>query len=293
MSSLYKRIQSSSIKYGDSFVISGDTEEETVNNLNSQKKLIQKEIEKAKADLAELKQSLSDLFNQKDSIIDDAKKSAEEIKTKAILNAEEIIAEANKTKADIENEATIQGQKQGFEAGYNDAHEQFKKDFSYQIKSLETLVGTTFEIKNEIVFSAENEIAELALLIAEKIEGAKFDKDVTAFKNMTQKALSLLNEKENIKIIVNPKLVKYAEEISPEIAQKFENLDQIKIIQDKTISPDGAIVESTTSRIDSRISTQMDTLARTLISNNIKSENIIPEIEEKITAKLEKIKEND
>ena len=45
MSSSYKRIQSNSIQYGESFVLSGDTEEETIGNLAGQKKLLQAELE--------------------------------------------------------------------------------------------------------------------------------------------------------------------------------------------------------------------------------------------------------
>ena len=75
MSSLYKRIQSNSVKLGESFVLSDKTEEETIVSLSVQKRKLSEEIEKAKKDLAELKQSLSILFEQKDSIIEEAKKS--------------------------------------------------------------------------------------------------------------------------------------------------------------------------------------------------------------------------
>ena len=51
------------------------------------------------------------------------------------------------------------------------------------------------------------------------------------------------------KIVVNPKLVEYAQEMAPEIASRLENIDQIKIIQDKAVSADGVVVESVSKPI--------------------------------------------
>ena len=111
MSSSYKRIQSNSVKYGESFVISGDTEEETISNLALQKKQLQTEIEKTKAELEELKDSLKDLFQQKDHIIEDAKKAGEDIKAKAIIKAEESLNEANAQRESIIEEAEFKYEK--------------------------------------------------------------------------------------------------------------------------------------------------------------------------------------
>ena len=98
MSSSFKRIQGNSVQYGKSVVISGETEEETVGNLATQKKHLQDEIANKQNELDELKNSLKDLFAQKDSIIDNAKKTAEEIQAKAIVKAEEIMTQANNDK---------------------------------------------------------------------------------------------------------------------------------------------------------------------------------------------------
>lgn len=293
MSSSYKRIQSNSIQYGESFVISADTEEETIGNLSSQKKGLQQEIDKKRSELDELKDSLKGLFQQKDHIIEDAKKAGEEIKAKAILKAEESIAQANEQKDNIINEAKAQGHKQGFEVGYNEGMEKFSFDYQKHLSALNALVNASFEVKNEIVFSAEKEILELALMIAEKVVRVKFTEDINCLKNMTQTAISLLKEKENVKIVVNPKLVKYAEEISPKLVEEIEGLEQIKIIKDKSVSDDGVVVESIESRIDARISTQLEVLARTLLIDKKINEPISDDIEEKIKVKIDKVQANE
>jgi len=236
---------------------------------------------------------MAELLQQKDVIIDEAKKIAEETKTQAIIKAEEILAEAQAQKETVINEFKEVGQKQGYEVGYNDGLNKLQADYANQIKNIELLAKASFDVKNEIIYSSEAEILELALLIAQKIVSVKFENDVDCFRNMTQTAISLLKEKENIKMVVNPKLVEYANEIAPELAQQIENLEQIKIVQDKTVSPDGVVVESVESRIDARISTQLETLARTLLIDNRPQGELAEEIEEKITAKVKKAKKND
>ena len=295
MSSSYRRIQGNSIQYGESFVWAAEEEkkENSLDDVVRQRALIQKEIQKAQNDLVELKNAMAELLQQKDVIIDEAKKIAEETKTQAIIKAEEILAEAQAQKETVINEFKEVGQKQGYEVGYNDGLNKVQTDYANQIKNIELLAKASFDVKNEIIYSSEAEILELALLIAQKIVSVKFENDVDCFRNMTQTAISLLKEKENIKMVVNPKLVEYANEIAPELAQQIENLEQIKIVQDKTVSPDGVVVESVESRIDARISTQLETLARTLLIDNRPQGELAEEIEEKITAKVKKAKKND
>jgi len=289
MSSSFKKISADTVQYGSSFVLSGDTDEETVNNLTNQKKFLLSEIENAKKELAELKNSMKDLFIQKDNMISDAEKEAENIKTKAVLKAEEIVSKANAEKDVIVAEATNQGQKQGFEVGYNDGTEKFKQDYKNHINSLNLIVNSTFKVKNEIIFSSETEILELALMIAEKVARVKFNNDKEVFKNMIQTALSLLKEKENVKLVVNPKLVEYASEIAPELSEKLKNMEQIKVVQDKSVTLDGAVVESIDSRIDARISTQMEILARKLLMDNREQNLLTDDIEEKINEKINEV----
>ena len=288
MSSLYKRIQSNSIRLGDSFVFEDEKKEEEnkIPSLLEQKLQLQSEIREAQEELELLRKALKDLFTQKATIIESAKKEGEDFKAKAILKAEEILAEANAQKKAILDESKELGTKQGFEAGYNAGQEQFIVEYKKQIDALNVLTNAAFEVKKEIVFSAETDILELALLIAQKVVQTEFDNNKNCFKNMTQTALSLLKENENVRIVVNPKLLEYANEIAPELSSKIDGIEKIKIVQDKSVSSDGVVVESVESRIDARISTQLETLARTLLIDKRIQEVLSEEIEEKIAQKI-------
>ena len=75
-----------------------------------------------------------------------------------------------------------------------------------------------------------------------------------------------LKEKENITIIVNPLLVDNINAISEDFKNEFPKLQSIKIVEDSSVSPDGVIVETLNSRLDSRISTQIKEIAEKMLT---------------------------
>ena len=64
-------------------------------------------------------------------------------------------------------------------------------------------------------------------------------------------------------------------EISNDLKDAIHNLEHIKIVEDATIAPDGTIVESVGSRVDARVSAQIEQIAQKLFAELNKT----PEIE--------------
>ena len=88
-------------------------------------------------------------------------------------------------------------------------------------------------------------------------------------------AISQLKEKESVTIIVNPEMARKIYEISNDLKDAIHNLEHIKIVEDATIAPDGTIVESVGSRVDARVSAQIEQIAQKLFAELNKT----PEIE--------------
>ena len=100
--------------------------------------------------------------------------------------------------------------------------------------------------------------------IADKVCHIKFDKEI--LHKITLDAIKLLNDKENITIIVNPILVDNIRKLSENFKKEIVNLQSIKIIEDNSVSPDGVIVETLNTRLDSRISTQIAEIAEKMLT---------------------------
>ena len=64
-------------------------------------------------------------------------------------------------------------------------------------------------------------------------------------------------------------------EISDDLKESIHSLEHIKIVEDATIAPDGTIVESIGSRVDARVSAQIEQITQKLFAELNKT----PEIE--------------
>ena len=85
-------------------------------------------------------------------------------------------------------------------------------------------------------------------------------------KNITIDAIKQLNEKENITIIVNPELVDNINTLVPTFREEIPKLETIRVVEDNSVSPDGVIVETLNTRLDSRVSVQIEEIAQKMLT---------------------------
>ncbi len=219
-------------------------------NVTRQQAKVQKII--AETD-AKVQQILADAENKSQVVIQTANTEAETI----IHNA--------KKKGEQEYEIIKkQAYEEGFKQGEQDGLYKFQQDASEGIKSLDTLAAGSFEMKKNIIDSAVRDIVDLVIAIADKVCHQKFDDEVLY--NITLDAIKQLNDKEIITIIVNPTLVDNINNLAPKFKEELPKLETLKIIEDNTLSPDGVIVETPKTRLDSRISVQIAEIAEKMLT---------------------------
>lgn len=239
------RIKSNDIQIGNSYVLPIEQ-----SNVTLQQAKVKKIIEETDA--------------KAQQIIDGAENKSNIIVQTANTEAQRIIEEAQK-KAQNEYESIKQrGYEEGFAKGEQDGLEKFKNDAEEALKSLETLASSSFDVKKNIIDSASIDIIELVTAIADKVCHISFDSN-TLYK-ITLDAIKQLNDKENITIIVNPLLVENISNISEKFKEEIPKLQSIKIIEDNSVSPDGVIVETLSTKLDSRISTQIAEIAQKMLT---------------------------
>lgn len=239
------RIKSNDIQIGNSYVLP---------------------IEQSKVTLSQAKvqQIIEETDAKAQQIIDGAENKSNVIIQTANVEAQRIIEDARK-KAQQEYE-TIK--KQGYDEGFLQGREDGLKDFqtnSYEsLQALETLASSSFDTKKNIIDSASLDIVELVSVIADKVCHAKFDTEI--LHKITLDAIKQLNDKESITIIVNPILVERINCLSDKFKEEVTKLQSIKIIEDSSVSPDGVIVETLSTRLDSRISTQISEITEKMLT---------------------------
>lgn len=239
------RIKSNDIQIGNNYVLPIEQSNVTLSQAKVQKMIAETD--------AKAQQILEGAENRSNSIIESAN-----------TEAQKIIEDARQ-KAQQEYEAIKQqGYNEGFAKGEQDGLNKFLNDAEETIKSLDTLASSSFDMKRNIIDSASIDIVELVATIADKVCHAKFDTKMLY--KITLDAIKQLNDKENITIIVNPLLADRISKLSPNFRQEITKLQSIKIIEDNSVSPDGVIVETLSTRLDSRISTQIAEIAHKMLT---------------------------
>ncbi|MFA6989268.1 MAG: FliH/SctL family protein [Candidatus Gastranaerophilaceae bacterium] len=262
------RIESSTVQFGNSFVIGGTQSQMSESELKKNIQILSQQRENLLNEVKALDESLSTLKNDQNTIIEKANHQAEQILQKANEEANAKLENAENYINQVATQATEEGHKQGLEQGYIDGQQKFMTEMFEKISAVNALVEASFKAKREILVSGEREILELAVLMAEKVTKIKLDKDKKILSNIVKDAISCLKEREEIKILANPIFAEHLYSISEELKKEIKGINQIKIIEDKTISADGVIVESLESRADARLSTQITEIAKKLFEEH-------------------------
>ena len=260
------RITNKNIKIGDSYTL--PLEQHSISKYEAKVESLLNEVEIEKQQLLSNAQKEAQNIktratlaveeaNQKAlEIIENAKKEAEEIKEQAILEIENAKKEAEKIKEE--------GYKEGFSKGTEDGHEKFISDSKEVLTNLDTIANSAKDLKDNIIKSADIDIVELVIAISKKVAIRSFDEKM--LKDITMESISCLKSKEKITIIVNPQLVDKILSLSETFRTEISQLEHINIIEDSSLSCDGTIVETPLSRVDNRISAQIDEIATKLIN---------------------------
>lgn len=234
------RIDSDKVNMGSSYVLGTSDEQMRAQALVNARSLANEIIEKAKL--------------QAQAIV-------EETKNKAQKHMEDAVAQAHSQVDTI----TENARHQGYEKGYEEGQHAVRQDLTERIENLDKFAQSEFEIKKRIIKSAHNDIINLVIAISEKVCKKKLDIDKSILFNITKAAINELKEKEEVKIFVNPNMAQKIYEISDRLKSEILSLNSIKIVEDSSVSEDGTIVESINSRVDSRVSSQIDVIAQKLL----------------------------
>lgn len=233
------RIKSDNVQLGGSFIVPIEQ--------SSHSKKVQEALEKEK------------------EIILRGEQTAREIVESAKEQAQQIIEEARNEALSQVDEITQQAHQEGFDAGHQEGFEKITEDMQEQVLFVNNFSSSNFDIKKNIIKSAHLDIIKLVVEIARKVCGKAFQLDDNILMEVTQAAIHSLKDKEDITIIVNPEMAEKIYSISDELKERIPQLSSIKIIEDNSVSPDGTIVESPLSRVDSRVISQINEIAEKLI----------------------------
>lgn len=183
--------------------------------------------------------------------------NVEEILQNARDEAAQIVAEAEEQSAIMAEAArdrlTAEIRSQ-LEAEMNVKVNEIRDDFAAAIQQVSSLSG-------EIIAQSETEMVELALEIAKKIVGREVTIDREVALTLVKISLAKLHNRTFAKVLLNPEDFTYMQSH----LEKADFHGSIELIEDRSISLGGCLIQTETGEIDARIESQFDEIAYGLL----------------------------
>lgn len=182
----------------------------------------------------------------------------EEVLENARREAARIIAEAEESRAIIEQAAVEKAQIEVMSS--MDA--EIEGRVAEMRGQLAETLGSLADVSNNIVTQVESDVVELALQIAKKIVRREVTIDREVALTLVRVSLSKLNQRTAAEVHLNPDDLSY-------INTRLDALDfrgALTLVEDPSISLGGCLVHTETGDVDARIESQFDEIAFGLLS---------------------------
>lgn len=167
------------------------------------------------------------------------------------------------------------------EEAYERGRRNAEHNFTLEIEKLRCEYGSLMTLfrdavkqltdtREKIWQESESEIIKLILTISYKMVGYEIDKNsIHVVKHVVKEALSCVGEKKIVAVRLSPADIKKINTL-----EDAKIMDQnIKMVEDRTISSGGCIVETNFGSVDSQIETRWEEIMKALLEN--KNETIL------------------
>ena len=243
--------------------------------VNRAKDEAQNLVDIARNEAQEIKEkALSEAEQKRNEIIEEANAEAskiiEEAKASADTNLNDLIT---KTKEDLEQER-IKTIKEAYEEGHKDGLEKIQEELEDKISDFDKFFKSQYELRDKILKSANKDILDLILNISKKVLLSEVNAII--LDKIIKNAITLLEKKENINIIVSEKYAKLLFEhqkksLDDDIEFNFEEFNQYEnfnIVFNPDFDDDTIIIENLKERYDASLGAQLDVIIRNIYDNS-------------------------
>lgn len=184
---------------------------------------------------------------QAEEIIAAARARAEELIDEAVSGAERLIAESRQ--AGYED-----GRREGYAAGKSEAEAEVA---ALRSQAAELLRAAQAEREQQLL-AVRDEIARLAVSVAEKILRRRLNEDPELVVAMVSEAISRARNGETLRVRANPRDLPLIEAREDALVASVAGLKNLELIEDPGIAPGGCVVETGHGYIDARIDHQLE-----------------------------------
>lgn len=169
-------------------------------------------------------------------------------------------------------EAQVQFQKEseeayqkGVKAGFQQCQQQLQAQVNQSVKIFNQILNNISSQYEHISEEQEQNLLEFIINLSRKVIDTELEINPEIILNVLKNALNLLNEREELKILVNPKDWLTVKDNINRLNLRIDLPKQIEIINTADISPGGCRLEFKSGSIDADIDTQFAEIKRKLL----------------------------
>ncbi|AHC14581.1 flagellar assembly protein FliH [Salinispira pacifica] len=190
-----------------------------------------------------------------------AEEEARKIVEDARAESEKILNESRDKAEGIEKDAFQKGYDEGRESGYDSGRSEVER----VIDRLHMIISKTIERRNEVIEESEAQLVQLVLQIAKKVIKVISENQRNVVINNVVQALRKLKTKADVNIRVNIDDLKTTTEHTKELMSRIERVKNVTVMEDSSVDPGGAVIETDFGQIDARISSQLREIEEAII----------------------------
>ena len=190
-----------------------------------------------------------------------AEQESRELVENARTEAETMLAESRSKVAEIEEVARQKGIAEGEEKGY----ESGRLEVERLTDRLHSIINKTIERRHDIIEESEAQLVQLVLQIAQKVIKVISEKQRDVVISNVLQALKKLKSKVDVVIRVNLADLQITTSHTKEFVDRIERVNSVSVMEDSTVDPGGAIIETDFGQIDARIMSQLRAIEEAIL----------------------------
>jgi flagellar assembly protein FliH len=196
-----------------------------------------------------------------------ARAIVQEAQVEAVRIREEAEREAKERRASLAVEveqALRDAREQGYSEGLAQAREEVTGEAREALGRIRRMAEVLFEERERAWREQERHIVDLAVHVAEKVVRRQVELDPEVVLRMAREAISRVTEKEHLVLRIHPEDLAVIEAYAGDLRERFRNLGQLQVEEDRHLSRGGCVVESRGGYIDATVEGQLHQVRREL-----------------------------
>ncbi len=203
---------------------------------------------------------LAELSTQATTIINNAKKEAEQAASTARSEASQILKSAREEAERLGEQSRVDGFAEGLKRGESQGLEKFNG----VVENITGVLNGIQKEREQLLKSSEKEILDLAFAIARKIIHQELSVNPDIVQRNVRAALSKVTAQKTVKVLVNEDDYTLIESHRDEILSCIKGVDEISIVADSFVGKGGCMIEAELGNIDATVESQFDEIKRAL-----------------------------